>query len=184
MRVARHDGSKKPFPESIIIVLSWGRKRGEKLFEAKAGAEVEAILKTFGLKRDALPLALFLWGMNPVCVSLQNAPSPEAFLRTLDDVRGRARKDWVSKGWKGTSARGGGRGAGGAMDVRDLEVLRALEDLHRGMAEGLLANLSAEAAKDLVRRGIVKANDFVVEDVVCHHGISLSLLIPLFHPPF
>merc|ERR1712150_120884 len=82
---------------------------------------------------------------------------------------GRVKQDWAEKGWDET-AEAAKRSAGGVRELRDLEPRRAVEALHRNMAEGLLAAVSSARAKTLVRKGVVSLGDFVVEDV----GVSLD----------
>lgn len=100
-------------------------------------------------------------------VRLEGPLQPEALQRCLAEAHEQAAKDWAERGWdvlveKETSH---GNSAGRAMTMKDLERRRVVEELHKKMAENLLAAHSAVQAQSLVRRGVVKPKDFVVEDV-------------------
>eukprot|EP00927_Polykrikos_kofoidii_P025544 TRINITY_DN22929_c0_g1_i1.p1 TRINITY_DN22929_c0_g1~~TRINITY_DN22929_c0_g1_i1.p1 ORF type:complete len:456 (+),score=99.42 TRINITY_DN22929_c0_g1_i1:74-1441(+) len=137
-----------------------------------ASSDAEFLLRVFGMKADVAPVIFLLSGAGPVRVAqLREGVGAESFRRLIVEAQEQLKQVWKEKGWDDAAERSSrGEGAHRAMEIKDLERLRAVEDLHRKFAEDLLGAYNEEQAKDLVRRGIAAPGDFVVEDV----GVSLD----------
>ena len=115
-------------------------------------ADAAFLTRLLHLEQARLPLLMFLWGKSPIRVYQVDGMNPSAMLGVVAEMHSQRRHDWAELGWTSSAA-------------EYPPQLPEIRSLHRRMAEGLLAALSAHSAEQLISRGFATAGDFVIEDV-------------------